>query len=95
MLSYVKDVRGQLEKRSPPREDINSDNPTQKKGKSIDEICMTRHTLNTIPIGFAREGETSSARKRYARTMMHDRKESPSKERDNQTTITFSKKDVE
>lgn len=56
---------------------------------------MTHHTLNTIAIGFVGEGETSSARKIYARTMMHDRKEMPSKERDNQTTITFSKKDVE
>lgn len=55
---------------------------------------MTRHTLNIIARGFA-GGEPSSARKRYARTMVHVRKKSPSEERENQTTITFSKKDVE
>ena len=67
----------------------------QKKRKSIDKVNMTRHTLNTIAGGFVEVGKTSSARKIYARTVMHVSQESPLEERYNLAIITFSKKDVE
>lgn len=56
---------------------------------------MSRHTLNTIAGGFVGGGETNSTRKRYAHTAMHVKQKSPSEEKDNQDTITFSKKDAE
>lgn len=76
LLSYGKDVKGHPGKRSPPRGDISSENPPQKKGNNtykVREARVTRHILNTIAGGFARRGETSSARKRYACALMHIR----------------------
>lgn len=95
LSSYVKDVGVHSRKISPPREDVNSDNPMQKKGRSVNKVHITHHTLNTIVEGFAGGGETNSTRKRYARTMMHVRKEPSSEERYNQTIITLSKKNAE
>ena len=74
LLSYVKEVEGSLEKISPSKREINSENLSTKKGKNTEEVHETqiaRGTLNTISRGFAGGGETSSARKRYARSLKH------------------------
>lgn len=76
LLSYVKDVGGYPRKISPPKGDIDSKNPLQKKGKNayeVREARVTRHTLNTVAGGFVGGGETNSAMKRYAREVMHIR----------------------
>lgn len=68
------DVRGSAGKRSPSRKESNLDNLSLKKGKGTEEVRETRvahHTLNTIARGFSNGGGTNSARKRYARTIMH------------------------
>ncbi|XP_050895535.1 uncharacterized protein LOC127102173 [Lathyrus oleraceus] len=98
LMSYVKDVEGQTGKRRHPREDTNSENPTQKKGKNIEEVReaqMTRHTLNTIAGGFTGGGETSSSRKRYAWTMMHVWQKPSSEEEETPNIISFSIRDAE
>lgn len=74
LLLYVKDVEGHPGKRSHPREDPSSENPAQKKGKNAKEVPKSRitsYTLNTIAGRFVGGGETSSSRKRYARSLMH------------------------
>lgn len=81
LLSYVKDMGGQPGKRSPPREDRSSEDPTQKKWKNTEEVYEARitcHTLNTITWRFTGGGETKSARKIYARQVMHIEQKPPS-----------------
>ena len=94
----MKDVRGQPGKRSPPRGDISSENPPQKKGKNTHEVRearVTRHTLNTIVGGFTGGGETGSSRKRYAWEVMHIRQNPLLEEDENSIVTSFSRKDVE
>ena len=50
--------------------------------------------LNTIAGGFAGGGETSSTRKRYARTVWHVDQKVISESDDNMDAVTFSKKDA-
>lgn len=96
-MSYVKDMGGQSEKRSPPREDPNSKNHAHKKGKNTEEVREARvtcHTLNTIAKGFVGRGETSSTRKRYARSVMHIEQKPPSERKEDPIVISFSRRDL-
>ena len=97
LLTYVKDDKSHNGKRSPRREDPGSQKTSKTKGtesREGHETKTARHTLNTIAGGFAGGGETSSARKRYARTVMHVDQRSTDKPEDNPGTVTFSKKDA-
>lgn len=51
--------------------------------------------MNTIAEGFAGGRETSSVRKRYARTMMHVSQKPSLEEEENPTIIRFSRMDTE
>lgn len=74
LLSYVKETEGSERKRSPSKRESYLDNISTKKGRNTEEVCetpMVGHTLNTISRDFAGGGETSSAIKRYIRSVMH------------------------
>ena len=95
-MSHVKDIEGRHGMRSPPREDPNSENPTWKKGKNTEGICEARiscHTLNAITRGFMGAEETSLARKRYARSVIHIEEKSLLQGKEDSVLINFSRKD--
>ena len=97
LLTYVKDDKSRNDKRSPRREDPSSQKTSKTKSSESREGHETktaRHTLNTIAGGFAGGGETSSARKRYARTVMHVEQRMTDESDDNPDIVTFSKKDA-
>ena len=97
LLTYVKDDRPHNGKRSPRQEDPSNEKTSRTKNSESregHETKTTRHTLNTIAGGFAGGGETSSARKRYARTVMHVDQKMTDEPEDNPGTVTFSKKDA-
>lgn len=74
------------------------ENTATKKRKNTEEVRetrMTQHTLNTILRGFSGGGETSSDKKRYARTVTHV-SQNPLSEREGKPTIIgFSRQDSE
>lgn len=94
----MKDIEGAVGKRDPSLRHLKSENLSTNKGKSTDEVRKTRvahHTLNTISGGFFGGDETSSARKRYARSVMHVFKKLFSKEKGRHVAIIFLRWDSE
>lgn len=63
--------------------------------EEIRETWVTRRTINTISGGFARGGETSFSRKRYARSIMHISQNPISKKKGKLIVIGFLKRDSE
>lgn len=89
LLSYVKE--------KPHSEETNSEDPSTKKGKSVEEeneTRLARHTLNTITRGFAWGGETISTRMRYARKVINvSHSTSPRSGEEKSVAVSFSKRD--
>lgn len=98
LLSYMKDLRGPAVKRSPPQRETNPGDPTNKKGKSVVQVCeyrVARHTLNTIVGGVTEGGDVSSTRKKYARAVMSvSQQVSPRMGDEKSLAISFSRRDV-
>lgn len=85
---------GRHEKVVFPRESQTKKNLNSKKGKGAKEVCETRvthHTLKTIIGGFVGKGETNSARKIYARIIMHVSSEKITGEEEMSISVSFSK----
>ena len=62
--------------------------------KEVHETKTTPHTLNSIAGGFAGGGETNSARKKYACTVMHVSEDIANIREQDLNPVSFSKRDA-